>query len=119
MKGAQKNTIWTKPACELLVSEVAAGHPVRVCNYAEIGHGQKTPFWEGVAGAAKDRDDVFPGGSFPSAKTCQVQFEKLLAMQKEYKKNHKWKSGSTEDIGLQITLIKIQKETYQITHIYI
>jgi hypothetical protein len=78
MKGAQKNTIWTKPACELLVSEVAAGHPVRVCNYAEIGHGQKTPFWE--------RDDVFPGGSFPSAKTCQVQFEKLLAMQKENKK---------------------------------
>jgi hypothetical protein len=64
---------------------------------------------QGVAGTTKDRDDVFPGGSFPSAKTSQVKFEKLIAMQKEYKKNHKWKSGSTEDIGMQIRLIKNHK----------
>ena len=96
---AMKNTVWIKEANEFLVSEVALGHPVRICNYADIGHGQKNPFWEGVAGALKDRVATFPNNSFPSAKTCQIQFDKLLAMQQEYKKNYKWKSGSTEDIG--------------------
>lgn len=104
MKRAAKN----KEANEHLVSEVAVGHPVRICNFADIGHGQKTPFWDGVALALKDREETFPGGSFPSGKTCQAQFDKLLAMQVEYKKNHKWKSGSTEDIGSHIKFFLIK-----------
>lgn len=93
------NTVWNKSANEFLVAEVAAGHPTRICNYANIGHGQKNAFWEGVASAGKDRDDLFPSKSHPSGKTCNIQFDKLLAIQQDNKKNRKWKSGSTEDIG--------------------
>lgn len=93
------NTVWTKEANEHLISEVAIGHPVRNCNYARIGHGQKNAFWDGVASALKDRHETFPSNSYPSSKTCNTQFDKLLAIQQDYKKNHKWKSGSTEDIG--------------------
>ena len=93
------NTVWTKEANEFLVSEVAIGHPVRICNYAKIGHGQKNAFWDGVAAALKERTETFLGNSFPSGKTCLTQFEKLLTIQKANKKDHKWKSGGTEDIG--------------------
>ena len=93
------NTVWTKEANEFLISEVAIGFPVRISDYEKIGHGQKYTFWDEVSAALKDRTDTFPNNSFPSGKTCNNQFDKLLLVQQNYKKNHKWKSGSTEDIG--------------------
>ena len=96
---AMVNTVWTKDANEFLISEVAIGHPVRICNYAKIGHGQKNAFWDGVAAALKERTETFLGNSFPSGKTCNIQFDKLITIQKGNKKNHKWKSGGTEDVG--------------------
>ena len=77
---AMVNSVWTKEANEFLISEVAIGHPVRICNYAKIGHGQKNAFWDGVAAALKERKETFLGNSFPSGKTCNIQFDKLLTI---------------------------------------
>ena len=112
---AMVNSVWTKEANEFLISEVAIGHPVRICNYAKIGHGQKNAFWDGVAAALKERTETFLGNSFPSGKTCNTQFDKLLTIQKGNKKNHKWKSGGTEDIceiasGLEEILAEMEEE---------
>lgn len=112
---AMVNTVWTKEANEFLISEVAIGHPVRICNYAKIGHDQKNAFWDEVAAALKERTETFLGNSFSSGKTCNIQFDKLLTILRSNKKNHKRKSGGTESVGeiasgLEEILAEMEKE---------
>ena len=94
----KKHTGWNKVTNEFLVSEVVIGEPTRCCNYARIGYGTKNVFWEGVSNALEMRVAEFAGTSFPSAKSCCAQFEKLMKERQEAKKNHKFKSGTTEEL---------------------
>jgi hypothetical protein len=92
------NPIWSKAANEFLISEIVVGEPTRCCNYAKIGYGNKSVFWEQVANALKTRTAEFATSSFPSAKSCCTQFEKLLKERQDAKKNHKFLSGTTEEL---------------------
>lgn len=94
----KKHAGWNKATNEFLISEVVIGEPTRCCNYARIGYGTKNIFWEGVSKALETRVAEFAGTSFPSAKTCCAQFEKLMKERQEAKKNHKFKSGTTEEL---------------------
>jgi hypothetical protein len=94
----KKHTIWIKPRNEFLVSEVVIGEPTRCCNYARIGYGTKNLFWEGVSKALETRVTEFAGTALPSAKSCCAQFEKLLRERQDAKKNHKFRSGTTEEL---------------------
>lgn len=67
-------------------------------NYAKLGYGTKSIFWESVANALKTRTSEFSSSSFPSAESCCTQFEKLLKERQEAKKNHKFLSGTTEEL---------------------
>lgn len=92
------NPIWSKAANEFLISEVVIGEPTRCSSYAKLGYGTKSIFWESVANALKTRTSEFSSSSFPSAKSCCAQFEKLLKERQEAKKNHKFLSGTTEEL---------------------
>lgn len=92
------NPIWSKAANEFLISEVVIGEPTRCCSYARIGYGTKSTFWESIAAALKTRTAEFASSSFPSAKSCTAQFEKLLKERQDAKKNHKFLSGTTEEL---------------------
>lgn len=98
LKKRTPNTTWNKVTNGYLTSEVLIGFPTRVANFAELKYGQKQAFWDGVSEALKSRGSDFPNSSFPSAKCCAIQFEKLLKEQQEAKKNHKFKSGTTEEL---------------------
>lgn len=92
------NPIWSKAANEFLISEIVIGEPTRCCSYARIGYGNKSVFWESIANALKTRTAEFATSSFPSAKSCCTQFEKLLKERQDAKKNHKFLSGTTEEL---------------------
>ena len=92
------NTLWSKSANEFLIAEVVTGEPTRCCNYSKIGYGTKSIFWDSVAIAMKTRTAEFAASSFPSAKSCCAQFEKLLRERQDAKKNHKFLSGTTEEL---------------------
>ena len=93
------NTIWSKLANEYLIAEIAIGEPTRCCDYAKMGHGQSAIFWAEIAKALQDRIDAFPDSTHPSSRVCQLQFDKLLLQQRKNFADHKWQSGSTEDVG--------------------
>lgn len=98
LKKRTPNTTWNKVTNGHLTSEVLIGFPTRVANFAELKYGQKQAFWDGVSEALKSRESDFPNSSFPSAKCCSIQFDKLMKEQQDAKKNHKFKSGTTEQL---------------------
>ena len=53
------NPIWSEAANEFLISEIVIGEPTPCCNYAKIGYGDKSAFWEQVANALKRRTAEF------------------------------------------------------------
>jgi hypothetical protein len=55
-------------------------------------------FREGVSKALEMRVTEFAGTALPSAKSSCAQFEKLLRERQDAKKNHKFKSGTTEEL---------------------
>ena len=95
----KSNTIWSKIANEYLLAEISIGAPTRCCNYAKMGHGQSAIFWAEIAKAFQDRIDAFPDATYPTSRVCQLQFGKLLLLHRKNFKDHKWQSGSTEDVG--------------------
>ena len=105
------NTIWSKIANEYLVAEISKGAPTRCCDYAKMGQGQSAVFWAEIAKALQDQIDAFPHAMYPSSRVCQLQFDKLLLLQRKNFKDHKWQSGSTEDVGEAVSgLEEIMKE---------
>ena len=98
LKKTTPNTTWNKVTNGYLTSEVLIGFPTRVSIFAEPKFGQKRAFWDDVSEALKSRGSDFPNSSFPGAKCCAIQFEKLLKEQLEAKKYQKFKSGTTEEL---------------------
>ena len=109
-------TKWTKENYGHLVSEVLIGYPTRSANYAELKYGQKEGFWKGVSDALKTRQ--FPGDAYPSGKSCMQQFERLLKDQQDAKANHKFKSGTTEELNeIEKGLEEVLQDLDRVAHL--
>ena len=101
-----------------LTSEVLIGFPTRVATFAELKYGQKQVFWDGVSEALKSRGNDSPNSSFPSAKFCAIQFDKPLKEQQDAKKNHKFKSGTTEELDeVALGVEEIMQDIDRVAHL--